>query len=130
MTYKYTILAIPPSNNKFIGKTNWREYQSTKKQWALLIKGCCKPVPEAPLNKAKVTLHYFFPDYRNRDYDNYSGKMVLDGLVKARIIADDSFKHIVQLQLRAEVDKNRPRLEITVKEVEQGGLPCNEEKTT
>lgn len=129
MIYRYEIPAIPPSNNQFIGRENWREYQDIKKKWALLVRAYCKPAPKAPLNNAEVTLHYFFPDNRKRDFDNYSGKMVLDGLVKAKIIVDDSFQHI-GLLLEAEVDKKHPRLEITVKEVKKGGLPSNEGNTT
>lgn len=41
--------------------------------------------------------------------------MILDGLVKAGAIVDDSFGNI-ELVLVAEVDKDRPRVEITIKE--------------
>ena len=41
--------------------------------------------------------------------------MILDGLVKAGVIVDDSFGNI-ELVLSAGVDKEKPRVEITVKE--------------
>lgn len=56
---KYTINEIPPSNNKFIGRTNKWEYQEKKKYWAKLISLKCRPKPEKPLEKAVVTLTYF-----------------------------------------------------------------------
>ena len=46
----------------------------------------------------------------------YAGKMVLDGLVKAGIILDDSFG-CIQLKLNGGYDKNHPRVEITVEDL-------------
>lgn len=113
--YKYIIPAIPPSNNRYIGRAAQWDYRKVKKQWETLVRAACKPLPESPIEKATVTLCYFFPDKRRRDPDNYSGKMILDGLVKAGAIVDDSFGNI-ELVLVAEVDKDRPRVEITIKE--------------
>ena len=113
---KYTIPAIPPSNNRFIGRTNFREYQREKKIWASLTAAYCRPKPKVPLDRAVVKLTYYFSDRRRRDPDNYSGKMVLDGLVKAKILSDDSFSNI-DLALCGEYDKSNPRLEIEITEV-------------
>ena len=99
---KYTINEIPPSNNKFIGRTNKWEYQEKKKYWAKLIFLKCRPKPEKPLEKAVVTLTYFF-----------GNKIRRDGLVKAGIIADDSFSNI-DLRLCGKVDKKNPRTEIEI----------------
>lgn len=115
MVYHYIIPEIPPSNNKFIGRENWREYQNIKKQWASLIAVYCRPKPQNPLEKSVVTLVYHFIDNRRRDPDNYSGKMILDGLTKAGIIKDDSFD-CIDLQLRAVYDK-KGITEIFVEEV-------------
>ena len=90
----YTIKDIPPSNNKFIGKANQWEYQNQKKAWAEMIFYCCNPKPRKPIQRAIVSITYYFKDHRRRDPDNYSGKMILDGLVKAGIIEDDSFRNI------------------------------------
>lgn len=115
MEYRYIISDIPPSNNKFLGRENRWEYQNIKKQWAELIAVYCRPRPEEPLPKAVVTLVYHFKDNRRRDPDNYSGKMILDGLTKAGIIADDSFS-CIDLQLRAICDK-KGITEIFVQEI-------------
>ena len=115
MTLKYIIPAIPPSNNKFIGRTNWQEYQRTKRVWASYVAAYCRPKPEAPLKQAVVTLCYYFPTATRRDPDNYSGKMILDGLTKAGIIQDDSFGH-VRLELEGLVDREKPRTEIEIEE--------------
>lgn len=113
--YKYTIPQIPPSNNRFIGRTNFREYQRIKKEWERLIAFVCRPKPDKPIEKAVVKITYYFPDRRRRDPDNYSGKIVLDGLVKAGILMDDSFFNI-QLLLEGDWDKDRPRTVMEIRE--------------
>lgn len=100
MIFHYTLGGIPPSNNRFIGRENRWEYQTIKKQWAQLIALACRPKPPNPLKAAVVRITYHFPDKRRRDPDNYSGKMILDGLVRAGIIEDDSFT-VIDLQLAA-----------------------------
>ena len=115
MTYRYTIPSVPPSNNEYIGRDNRWKYQEIKKQWALLVAAYCRPRPHAPLEHASVTLVYCFGDNRRRDLDNYSGKMILDGLVKAGIIRDDSFERI-DLTLRRVYDGAK-RTEVIVEEI-------------
>lgn len=112
----YEIPAIPPSNNRFIGRTNYREYQRIKKQWAELIAFLCRPRPKEPLSGVTVKISYYFPDNRRRDCDNYSGKMILDGLVKAEIIKDDSFQ-VISLLLDACFGSKDAK---TVIEIEEG----------
>lgn len=109
MNYEYIIPLVPPTNNKYIGngsKDKNFQYQTEKKHWAGYVNLFCRPKPPVPLEKAKVTLHYYFKDKRRRDPDNYSGKFILDGLVRAGILQDDSFSVIV-LELRADVDMNK-----------------------
>lgn len=117
MTYRYRIKAIPPSNNKFIGRNAQWEYQKVKKEWADLVRFSCRPYPKQPIDKSVVQITYCFPTKVRHDPDNYSGKMILDGLTSAGIIADDSFSHIA-LMLRAKVDKQNPHTEITITEVD------------
>lgn len=113
---KFIIPDIPPSDNKFKGRQNHWEYRAQKKEWLELVMVLCRPKPKAPIEKANVTLTYFFKDKRRRDPDNYSGKFILDGLVQGGIIRDDSFDNI-NLVLRGEHDPKNPRTEITIQEV-------------
>ena len=86
-----------------------------------MIALACSPKPPDPIRRAVVRLTYHFADRRRRDPDNYSGKMILDGLTAAGIIADDSF-FCIDLQLRAVYD-NGGYTEITVEgcdSVQQG----------
>ncbi len=104
MKLHYTITEIPPSNNEFIGRNVRWAYQNEKRRWAQLIRFACLPKPHIPLPKAVVKLVYHFKDNHRRDPDNYSGKMILDGLVRAGILKDDSF-NCIKLQLEAAYDK-------------------------
>ena len=114
MRFDYIIPFIPPSNNQFIGRNQIRQFQKQKKEWADIIKlYTLKNKPYKPLKQCKLTLFYYFKDKTRRDPDNYSGKFILDGLVRAGIIFDDSFFNI-NLVLKASTDKGNPRLEILI----------------
>jgi len=77
---------IPPTNNQFMGNSHsFREYNRMKEYWHWLIRAGIKERPEQPYQKAVVTITYFFPDNRKRDPDNYSGKFILDPLVRRRL---------------------------------------------
>lgn len=116
MMYKYSIPEIPPSNNKFIGRNARWEYQQEKKRWAQMIQLLCRPKPPQAIPKAIVQLTYHFKNKIRRDPDNYSGKMILDGLVRAGILEDDSFL-CIELQLKAVYDKGGGYTEIIIEEV-------------
>ena len=77
---KITVPAIPPSLNRFAGRKNDREYQAKKREWKDLVYCLCIPKPKKALDKAIVTIIYYFKDKRRRDPDNYSGKMIMDGI--------------------------------------------------
>lgn len=111
---KYIIPLIPPSINQFIGRTNIWEYQNKKREWKEICSFLRKPTK--PIEKAKVTITFYFKDKRRHDADNYL-KFLLDGLVTAGIIKDDDFNHI-ELILKGDFDKARPRTEIEIEEKE------------
>jgi crossover junction endodeoxyribonuclease RusA len=110
---KYIIPAIPPSLNKFAGRENTWEYRRIKAEWIQLVDAYCRPRPEKPVVKAVVTLEYHFGDMRRRDPDNYI-KLLMDGLVKAKIIKDDCFD-CIELRLRqGEIDRDKPHVVVEV----------------
>lgn len=110
---KYIIDQIPPSNNKFKGRQNHWEYRDLKKQWEMLVFCKCRPVPITPFENVLVKITYFFPTRIRHDPDNYNGVFILDGLVKAGVLKDDSFECITLL-LDGKHDKARPRTEIEI----------------
>lgn len=114
---KLVIPALPPSNNKFLGNSHsFRPYLAAKQEWHWMVRAALSrsgQKPDRPLRHAVVTLRYFFPDRRRRDPDNYSGKFILDALVREGVLADDSFG-CVTLRLEAETDKENPRTEVFI----------------
>lgn len=111
---KIVIPEIPPSLNRFAGRKNVYEYRDEKDRWKAMVAWLAKAQrPEKPYEQATVRITYFFPDSRRRDPDNYAGKMLLDGLTAAGVIADDSFS-CIRLVLDGEVDRENPRTEVEV----------------
>lgn len=108
---------IPPSNNKYMGNSHsFQQYRVEKQKWEWLVRAGVKNKPFAPIKKAEVKITYYFKDKRRHDPDNYSGKFLLDGLVKSGVLEDDSFSNI-DLILKGNYDKKNPRTEIIIKEV-------------
>lgn len=110
---------IPPSNNRFLGNSHsFNVYRREKERWHLLIKAAIKERPEKPIERAAVYITYYFKDRRRRDPDNYSGKFLLDPLVREGILRDDSFS-VVELHLAGAYDKVRPRTAIKIIKLEE-----------
>jgi len=127
-----TLSGVPPSLNRFAGRENSREYRDSKDTWTRLAwagaraaGAGAKPPPE----KALVTITYHFPDRRRRDPDNYCGKVLLDGLTKARAIRDDSFDHI-SLLLRQGPCDGKARTVIRIDSIGGPGDMMTEEDRT
>ena len=113
---KIVVNDIPPSNNKFLGRSVPPVvYQNLKREWHWKIKAKINERPKESFKKAIIRITYYFKDKRRRDPDNYSGKFILDALVRENIIEDDSFNS-VSLWLYGKVDKDNPRTEIEVLE--------------
>lgn len=117
MTYEYNIPMIPKSLNHYAGRKNDREYQADKREWTNIVLLCCRKRPPEPIKRAKVTITYHFGNRIRHDPDNYSGKMILDGIVRAGIIKDDSFS-CIDLCIRGLYDKQQPRTTVSVEEIE------------
>lgn len=113
---KITVHDIPPSNNQYMGNSrNFNIYRREKERWHWLIKSALTKVkkPCEPYERAAVHIMYYFKDRRRRDPDNYSGKMILDPLVREGVLKDDNF-NVVELRLSGGVDKDNPRTEIEI----------------
>lgn len=73
-------------------------------------------------NPVTVSFKWIEPNTR-RDVDNvaFAKKFILDGLVNAGVLPSDSRKHVTGLKDDfSEVDKNNPRVVVTIEEVEHG----------
>ena len=112
---KIVINVIPPTINKYIGRTNIWQYQADKKRIHNIIK--MQTLGNNPkIKKCKMKITYYFGDKRRRDPSNYD-KAILDGLVLADIIEDDSYEVIQEFTTVGSYDKDNPRTEIEIEEV-------------
>ncbi len=113
---KIIVNEIPPSDNTYKGRNNVWAYRKDKERWTELLYILtlyAKPHDYITPEKAKVTVTYFFKTKARHDPDNYSGKFMLDGIVKAGVIKDDSFD-CIELVLRGSYDKDNPRTEVEI----------------
>jgi Holliday junction resolvase RusA-like endonuclease len=73
------------------------------------------------INK-KVRVHYtWYEKDRMRDLDNISSfgrKVIQDALVEMKVLEDDGWKHVVGFTDNFEVDKQNPRIEVVIEEIE------------
>lgn len=112
---KIIINVVPPTINKYIGRTNIWEYQIDKKRIHNAI--VMQTIGNNPkIEKCKMKITYYFKDKRLHDPSNYD-KMLLDGLVKANIIKDDNYNVIQEFTTIGKYDKLNPRTEIEIEEL-------------
>ena len=106
-----------PSLNQIItaAKKSPYAYAEMKNTYTNLVFYNCIKYPKM-LGKVDIKIHWV-RKYRNTDPDNICGggqKFILDGLVKAGIIKDDSMKYINRIEHTFAVDKKNPRTEIKI----------------
>lgn len=60
-----------------------------------------------PIKNCELRFIFYFKDKKRRDIDNYSAtvKMVIDGLVHAGILTDDSFVYVWKIEMRIDIAK-------------------------
>lgn len=73
-------------------------------------------IENGPWPLASVSAVFYHKQERRRDTDNYMAmlKPAYDGLVDAGILIDDDWKHLKREEPRFEIDKENPRVELTV----------------
>lgn len=112
---KIIINTLPPTINKYIGRTNLWQYQEDKKAYHQVVK--MQTIGINPrYEKCKMKITYYFKDKRRHDPSNYD-KMLLDGLVEANIIKDDNYDVIQEFTTIGKYDKENPRVEIELEKI-------------
>lgn len=70
-------------------------------------------------NQIKIKYHFYEPNKR-RDKDNvaaFAMKVIQDALVKEGVIKNDGWRNIESFECLFDVDKNNPRIEVTLEEI-------------
>lgn len=107
-------ITVPPSiNGLFGGGSGQRRFPSKAyKSWKKEVgKPDCAGLM---IDSCKIEYKYFFKDNRARDCENFT-KAISDWLVENKVIVDDSWQHVQEmLLLCGGIDRERPRVEVTV----------------
>lgn len=118
---------LPPSPNRTRRTTHWSTRSALDKHWRSLAgyeatqQAAAQRVPLNAWQRVSLSITFYLPDRRRRDPGNLVGsealKAVIDGLVDANVMADDSIDVIVQYgPFDFEYRKNRPGMRLIVEE--------------
>lgn len=113
-----TVPGTPPSLNEILG-LHWTKRNRVKKEWHGLVHYAWVQSKKPRFNEVTIRITYYFKTKHKRDYDNYSGKFLLDGL-KGGAITDDNQDIIQSLTHAFRYDKENPRTEISIRNVNKG----------
>lgn len=96
------VYEFPPTLNE-LNNLHYRVRAKKKEYWEKLIEKECRAQNIKPMGKVSATFEFYFPDKRRRDLDNFgfAAKFVLDGLVNAGILTDDSYNEVAELRFVA-----------------------------
>lgn len=116
MSWSFEVPAVPPSGNVW-SRSHWAVQRQIKCDWQLLVLSAVRNLGIGQVNSASVTITIYFKENRRRDPDNFTAtayKLVLDALVRAGVLPDDSVDHVNIHQVRFAVDRNNPRTVVIV----------------
>ena len=123
MEYKFTIPRIPGMNEYTdANRAHYGKGGRMKKEYEdEIIAHIRKQIPSVHMLTKPVLIYYqFYEINRRRDNDNIlfcAAKFVQDSLKRAWIIRDDGQKYIPHFYFDTFVDKENPRIEVTVTEL-------------
>jgi hypothetical protein len=115
MVQSFTIMGRLPGMNDFAGKKSRWSYAAMKKETEYLILAAIHSVQLKPMPYAYVSCHWVERDTK-RDPDNICAglKFALDTLVYKKILPGDGWAHVLGIAHSFSVDKEEPRVEITL----------------
>ena len=104
-------------NGKFTTKGNAMKQEYQRK----VVSAVRSQLRGIHINKPVKIYYTFYEKNRKRDLDNISAfahKVIQDGLVQCGLLANDGWKNIVGYSDDFYVDKDNPRIEVTIREVD------------
>ncbi len=121
---EFELEGLPPGPNVRVNY-HWRKRAKVDKQWKYDTTYAAMEAMNAhqwagnflwPVVNPVVSIVHYLPDKRRRDADNLRAatKNVMDGLVEAGLIRDDSLDEIGEVIHTYEYRKGKPGLKITV----------------
>jgi hypothetical protein len=118
MTYhsKLIVRGAMPNLNTVIAATkkHWSHYSREKKKWTQTVRMEALAQKITPVTQPVWIRSEYFSKNKRADPDGIriAAKYILDGLVEANVLPDDSQKWIIGFVDRFDVDKDDPRIEV------------------
>jgi len=123
---RFTIKGALPGMNEVIAsaKQHWSKYRVAKHGGMLLA---CAGIREAkkkkePLGEGPYAFSFtHFTSDRRKDPDNIAGgahKIIFDALQDEEVLENDGWKQVASIHDRFFVDKDNPRIEVEIVEVQ------------
>jgi Holliday junction resolvase RusA-like endonuclease len=108
-----------PALNEIIAasKTHWSRYSRVKRGNTQIVALECRAQKLKPVDAPVDVIFKHYRPNKKKDPDNVAGgaqKAILDGLVKARILPDDTMRYISSLHHYFEIDRKKPRIEVQI----------------
>jgi len=107
----------PAKKNSRINTRSGRSFPSKKyTEWH---KNASSHIPflDTIENPCVINLHFIHGDLRRRDSDNGTSS-ILDLLVDSKVLKDDNWQIVKELHIKNSYEKNKPRCEIEIREIE------------
>ena len=124
MKYEFTLKGKQPSLNEYINLCRHNKHTGArfKREVQEIISWQIPPkLKEKQLTGVVITFRWYEQN-RRRDEDNVKSakKYILDSLVDVGTLQGDGHKHIIrQVDSDIMIDKNNPRVEIVIEEIEE-----------
>ncbi len=122
MTEKLIIPGELPGLNEIIAmsKEHWAKYAEEKHSRTEEIAYLTRSQIKKKYKKVDLTFTWYCRN-KKRDKDNIIAgqKFILDGLVAAGVIENDGWEQIGNISHFFSIDKENPRVEVIIKEVEE-----------
>lgn len=122
-TYRLEISlpGLPPLQRAGSGGGHWRKRWAEGREWKRrVLWATVGEVPEAPLERARVTCTRHSAQEPDRDNAHAAWKPLLDALVTARILTDDDPEHL-ELVVRWELaPRGQGRVTLVVEDIGRG----------
>lgn len=102
-------------------RIHWSKRYETQRMWTGLAVVMFRSAGRSlTFERAHIDVTFHHPDRRRRDSHNLVPlvvKPIVDGIVDSGLMVDDDDAHLVGPDVRAELDRQNPRLVVTVTEV-------------
>lgn len=121
MMHGFIIPGRLPGTNEIIdaAKSHYGSYAALKRMNTELVAWVSKRIPAMTSVEISITWH---EPNEKRDIDNVAGgtKFILDGLVMAGRIPNDTQRYVKAINHRFTVDRKNPRVEVEITQLPDG----------